>query len=35
MASYSARMSVAAAVFFFVIDQLLSAGVRLIFGLGA
>ena len=28
-------MSVAAAVFFFVIDQLLSAGVRLIFGLGA
>jgi preprotein translocase subunit SecE len=28
-------MSVAAAFFFFVIDQIMSAGVRLIFGLGA
>jgi len=28
-------MSVAAAFFFFVVDQIMSAGVRLIFGLGA
>jgi preprotein translocase subunit SecE len=28
-------MSIAAAVFFFVVDQVMSYGVRLLFGLGA